>query len=1309
MGRDPAWPVFPLEGGRYLAEAQSGAPGVENSVDGIVLGPVVQAGTVHGSVMVGAGNTQIIASYNTYYNVYNGTWTDGVAPPPVGDATGAMSESPYRGLATFGEQDSGFFFGRDDAAGQVLDRMAQRLSRPGLLMTSGVSGAGKSSLLRAAVIPRIRRNGLAGAPEVATWPLLVLTPGRAPLAGLAGVAALAGIDAATTHQALKNDPADFALTARQVAESRPAGDRPPDQNVTARRMLLIVDQFEQLFIQCPNEGQRTAFLTALHAAATAGDRPPALVVLVVRADFEARCAGYPLLAEAVQDRYLVNTMTERQLRMVITEPAKKANSSVDDDLVTVLLDDIRGRAPDLAALAPGLGPVAPAGILPLLSHVLDTAWRTRAGNSLTVADYERAGGIERAVAASAEQAFDGLTPTQQDLARTTFLRLIATSPDGTVTADRATLAELRHGRDAAQIRDVDEVLEAFARERLLTLAADTVEISHEVLLRAWPLLRDEWLDGSQADRIVRTRLRAAAGEWDRCRRDPSYLYAGSLLQDAVTTVARVDHSRQPDLSPTEQEFLHASTRARRRTVAVRRGALAALLALTLGLATTTVAAYQASQTSARHRDEAAHQRDTAIASQLVTESEAQADTNPEAAKIKSLAAWRIDPTPQTRYALISAAIRPNPGRLFGWDHPVNSVAFSVDRTMLAESGSDGKVRLWNTTTLQQIGHPITPDGIDRFVKVAFSPDGRTLATGDTDGVQLWNVATQQPIDRPFTTGATGTVDSMAFSPDGKILAIGEGANEVRLWNVATHSPVGHLRTVGTNLRGVAAVAFSPDSRTLATGGQDGTVQLWNVATQQQIGHPVKPTLRPEYTNGVLSMAFSPDGATLVTSHQDHTVRLWNIATLRQLGQPITADAAGNAIAITFSPNGRTFATGHQDNSVRLWDTTTLQQLGEPFTFTDASHPGFYTVGFSPDGQSVAIGIQDGVVWWWTKRVRLPLATTSTVSGATTAEFSSDGQTLATGSDEGLVQLWNVATQHQLGASLIVGRRFLGTSSLAFSPDSQTLATGGDDGMVRLWSVATQHQLGAPLTVGTEILGSANAVAFSPDGRILATGSDMGTVQLWSVATQQQLGAPLIVGDFSFSVSSVAFSPDGRTLATGSDDGNDSVRLWDVATRRQIGGLSIAAVDAVAFSPDGRTLATGSQNGTARLWDVATEKQIGQPLTGGTGTTVVGEVAFSPDGRTLATGSQNGTARLWDVATQQQIGQPVTGTAGANAVTFRPNGRTFATATADGIAVWDANQIVDPLAHVCDQIGGYITPDQWSQYVPAGPTYNNICP
>jgi len=547
------------------------------------------------------------------------------AQAPGPPQPGAVTGSPYRGLRAFEEQNATLFFGREAATAVVLERMSQVLAGPGLLVVSGVSGAGKSSLLRAGVLPQIRETGLAAAPEAASWPRVVLTPTRAPLDELAlRVAPLAGADAAAVRRGLAADPDGFALTARQAALSRsrgPAGDSDGqtaerDHAPRQQRLLLVVDQFEELFTQCAEEGQRRAFIAALHAAAAgygADQAGAALVVLGVRADFEARCAEYPQLAGVVQNRYLVTSMTERQLRMAITEPAKKAGAKVDDDLAHLLLAEVRTGQPGAVG----------AGGLPLLSHALDQAWRCRTGQAVTLADYERTGGIEGAVASSAQRAYDQLTPAQQAAARQVFMRLTATSSEGVDTADRATRAELIDGKSAAEIQDVAAVLEAFAAERLLTLAAGTVELSHEVLLTAWPLLRDTWLADTHADRIVRTRLHHTAAEWVHQSRDPSYLYGGSLLAAATDAATRIgaDPARHPPLSQTERDFLHASDRVHHRTVRRRRRLIALLTALLLGFAAVTVLAVRSSQ-------QVAQQRDIAISGLLISQASGWATLTP---------------------------------------------------------------------------------------------------------------------------------------------------------------------------------------------------------------------------------------------------------------------------------------------------------------------------------------------------------------------------------------------------------------------------------------------------------------------------------------------------------------------------------------------------------------------------------------------------------------------------------------------------------------------------------------------------------
>jgi len=710
-------------------------------------------------VQVGEGNTQIIYTYNRL------TWTDGVAPPPLVNVSGVI-DSPYRGLGAFEEQDTAFFFGREAATTELLERMSRHLPGPGLLVVSGVSGAGKSSLLQAGVLPPIRGTGLAGAPGAARWPCLVFTPTRSPLDELAlRVALLAGADAGAVRRGLDADPDGFALTARQAALA-PAlgpGSDPDGPGASQRqphphpRLLLVVDQFEQVFTQCPDEEQRQAFIIALCAAARAGHgpdhAPAALVVLGVRADFEARCADYPQLADAVQDRYLVTAMTERQLRMAITEPAKTAGSRVDDDLTEVLLADVRTRQPGI------LG----AGVLPLLSHALDQAWRSRTGQALTLADYERTGGIEGAVADSAQRAYDHLTPGQQAAARQVFTRLTATSSDGVDTADRCTRTELTEGKGQAEAGDVEAVLEAFAAERLLTLAADSVEISHEVLLTAWPLLRDTWLAETHADRMVRARLHNVAAEWARGSRDPSYLYSGSLLEAAAETAARIDAdpARNPPLSQTERDFLHASDRFRRRTARRRHAVIAGLLALTLTAITAAGIAVHNAANASRQAANATRQHAIALSRQLAVESLAIDSAYPVTARRLAVAAWRIFPTAQ---------------------------AGSAMTTLLAEQQQNG----------------ILPADPSRVMGVAFSPSGNLLASADFDGtVRLWDPATGQPVGTPIQAIATGNAAlGVAFSPDGKLVASADSYGTVRLWEMSlfTHPYEALCADVGPSAR-----------------------------------------------------------------------------------------------------------------------------------------------------------------------------------------------------------------------------------------------------------------------------------------------------------------------------------------------------------------------------------------------------------------------------------------------------------------------------------------------------------------------------
>ncbi|MER6831989.1 hypothetical protein ABT352_38785 [Streptosporangium sp. NPDC000563] len=1251
----------------------SATPTAESNAEPGGDGPqyVIDARTATG-VQIGEGNTQIIYSYGRH------TWSDTAGVPPLVDVRGTV-DSPYRGLNAFQERDAAYFFGREQVTGRLMARLSRQAAAGDLLMVSGVSGAGKSSVLRAGILPRLRGSGLDGAPHAAGWPCLLFTPTRTPLEELAvRVAALAGADAGTVRHALAQDPEGFALTARQAAlhagaappipppptppVPHPPTSEPDGQELAIpepdgqRRLVLLIDQFEQLFTQCADDGQRAAFITALHAAATVGhgpdQAPAALVVLVVRADFEARCADYPPLAQAVQDRHLLTGMTERQLRLAITEPARRAGSEVEDDLVQTLLREIHTHRPTSPG-PPSAAAAGGAGTLPLLSHALDQAWRHRTGQLLTLADYERTGGIEGAVADSAQRVYNRLTPAQQDLTRQIFLRLTTTGSDGIDTADRVPRAALTDGRTPAQVGEVEAVLEAFAAERLLTLAADTVEISHEVLLRAWPLLGEEWLAQTHADRLIHTRLRAAAAEWAPSR-DPSYLYTGSLLETAAQRLA--DPTFPLPLTPAEHEFLAAGTRAQQRRTHRRRATTTILVVLVALLATATIFVQRSRQDAERSQQAAVGQRDASIVALLSKRSEATDDSDPVQAKRLSMTASSISDSLnqnspaaiEAEYSLKAAAARPGIAVLVDLPRSVRSVAFTSDGQTLASGGDDGAVRLWDVASgreTAQLTGPAQPTIHQKWVhSVAFTSDGRTLAAGGGDGaVRLWDVASGRETAR--LTGHKGWVESVAFTEDGKTLASGGGGSDgaVRLWDVASGRETARL----TGHKGyVTSVAFTEDGKTLASGG-GGAVRLWDVASGRE-------TARLTGHKGtVASVAFTSDGRTLASGGSDGTVRLWDMASRRETAR--LTGHKGTVASVAFMEDGKTLASG-EDGTVRLWDVTSYQE-----TYLTSR--------------------QD-----WVN------------AGVYSVAFTRDGKTLAAGGDDGTVRLWNVTTRRKRGNPLTghEGQVY----SVAFTWEGKTLASGGEDGTVRLWDVATGRETAQLAGHKGPVL----SVAFTRDGKTLASGHrDYGGLRLWDVATGRETAR---LADYQGVVGSVAFTSDGRTLAAEGDDG--TVRLWDVASRQETARLTghKGYVTSVAFTEDGKTLAAGGDDGTVRLWDVASRRETAR-LTGHQDW--VNSVAFTQDGRTLAGGSYDRTVRLWDVASGREIVRLNGGQGLVYSVAFTSDGQTLASSGEDGaVRLWDVSYLVDTLGFLCAQVGRSFTREEWKQYVPEGPAYRKIC-
>ncbi|MEU7422193.1 WD40 repeat domain-containing protein [Streptomyces sp. NPDC040750] len=1266
--------------------------------------------------------------------------------PPAQAAPVAGGVCPYRGLAPYRQEDARWFFGRERSTNALVAQLRAAERTGGLVMLVGASGAGKSSLLNAGLVPALRDGALDDLGARATvpaptplsaadtavpassgiarhtgtaptdgstgngtrgdgttgdapgkgglegsGPVLQLVPGADPLGELVrripDLAAVAA-DARKAEQEATDNPAapgsDAPRLARAVREAVAAWAR--RETLPGTRPVVIVDQFEEAFTLCGDEADRRTFIQLLAAACTSPasscGTAPALVVLGIRADFYEQCLGYRDLADALQHRHMVlGPLTSSELRDAVTGPAKAVGLELEPGLAELIVREVSADGPRGAH---------DAGVLPLLSHALLATWQRRKAGRLTLAGYRAAGGIQGAVAATAERAWSGLDPAARTAARLLLLRLVRLGEDTQATRRRGTRRQLSD--ESSDPGKTEESLEALVRARLVTLDAGTVEITHEALLHAWPRLR-HWIDDDRNDHLLRQRLEEDGRAWENSGRDNSLLYRGSRLEQARGWARSAGDTY---LTRGAVEFLAASVRLRKRTVWISRAAVAALVVLALLAGGSAVIAWQ--------------QRDDAVFAQVLAEADRVQRTDPSLAAQLDLVAHHLRPDDEDTYSrLISIVNAPLATPLSGHTGAVYLTSFSPDGKTLATASYDRTIRLWNVADPDRpepLGKPLT--GPASWVSSAvFSPDGHTLAGAGDDGtVRLWDVtdpAHPVPLGRPLT-GHTGTIYLVAFSPDGRTLASAGEDHTVRLWNVANPrrpKALGVLRGHGAAVR---SVAFSPDGHTLATGGDDTTVRLWRVADPRR-PEPVGRVLTG-HTDIVHSVAFSPDGKTLASGSADDTIRLWDVADPARaavLGSPLTGHT-GPVWSVAFSPDGGRLAAASADSTASLWnvsDPASPSQVGEPLAGSSGE---MYALGFSPDGRTLATGSGDG-------KVRLWSVPTSDMIGRSGA-FRPDGRVLATAARDGRLRLWNVTRPDR---PVPLGKPFMHADgdqrSLLFSPDGRTLAVLTGTKAVYLWNVsdpAHPVSAGPRLPLRTRFMGP-HALAYSPDGRTLATAYDDRTIRLWNVSDPSRpvpLGKPL-TGHRGY-INALAFSPDGDTMASGSAD--SSIRLWNVADPAHPSRVGApldkhsGPVNALAYSPDGRTLASGSDDDTVRLWNVADPagaRALGAPLTGHS--EAVTSLTFSSGGRTLASGGSDNTVRLWDVADPagaRAIGQSMSPNAKTgNFLTFSPNSHVIGVSSgADTVRLWrlDADAAI---RHICSVTRGVLTAQRWHEYLP----------
>jgi WD40 repeat protein len=1154
----------------------------------------------------------------------------------------------YPGLRPFDVNDAVLFFGRDEQTDELL----RRLDDTRFLAVVGLSGSGKSSLVRAGLLPALHRGHLTGAG--ARWQVSILRPGSDPLQALARVLNETLGERDDRLAMLRSGRLGLLDTSRQ--------GRNADEN-----LLLVVDQFEEIFRFQDSYRQRASeaadFVELLLAAAR--EYEPAYrvyVVMTLRSDYLGECARFRGLPEALNEsQYLVPRMAREQLREAIGGPAALGGVALSKELQEELLERT-GDDPDQ---------------LPVLQHLLMRMWEIResdgAGFSIGHDQYKSVGGWDKALNSHADKVWKALGD-RRDLAKRMLQRLTERA-EGRGEVRRPTILRELADVSTASVEDVRKVVEHFRSPECNFLTSpdssltedSVIDITHESLIRNWKKLnkwtieeardRDDYLYFSKrmergGDPLTGTDL-ALALKWREREHGPEWAarYGGNF----AAVIAFIERS----LNDQEEREREEQNRKRQKELEERRfqelgsarrlqkilATVAAVFLMLLLLVTVFYRRAEKAGLESKSRELAAF-------------SAASLSDDPEKSILLGMRAVNATqpPVPAAEQALhqaiLSSQVRVT---LRGHTNSVNGVAFSPDGKRLATASADHTAKVWDTESGKELftlrGHTNSVNG------VAFSPDGKRLATASADQTaKVWDAESGKEL---FTLrGHSSSVNDVAFSPDGKRLATASQDHTAKVWDTESGK---ELFTLRGHTNSVNGVAFSPDGKRLATASEDQTAKVWDAESGKELftlrdsGPVYSVAFSPDGKRlATASKAFSPDGKRLATASADDTAKVWDAESGKELFT--LRGHSSSFFDVAFSPDGKRLATASEDQTAKVWDAESGKELLTLRGHTNSVNG----VAFSPDGKRLATASQDQTAKVWDAESGQELLTLRGQSDPVySVAFSPDGKRLATASQDQTAKVWDAESGQELltlrGQELLPLRGQGAVSSVAFSSDGKRLATASADDTAKVWDAESGKELLTLRGQSDFVFG----VAFSPDGKRLATASADHTAKVWDAESGKELVTLRGHSDFVFGV---AFSPDGKRLATASRD--HTAKVWDAESGKELFTLRghTNSVNGVAFSPDGKRLATASVDQTAKVWDTESGKEL---LTLRGHTNSVNGVAFSPDGKRLATASVDQTAKVWDAGNGKELLTLRGHTNSVNGVAFSPDGKRLATASRDG--------------------------------------------
>lgn len=1144
--------------------------------------------------------------------------------------------NPYKGLESFEAEDSDKFFGRTN----LTQKLQEFVTTHKLTVVLGASGTGKSSLVKAGLIPQLKTQP--------GWRILApFRPGESPFRALNNTLVkenLPVVDQETPEPGVKNLLARLANWSQLNPNSK---------------LLLVIDQCEELVSISRNDNQQKQFLSGLAEAITAFPEQLRLV-LTLRNDFEPQLSDTALKPYWTSARFVVPAMTREELREAIVEPAAaKVIYFEPATLVDQLIDEVMQMPGALPLLSFTLSEL-------YLKHIKSVREGTRSERAITQADYEELGGVTRSLTQRADFEYEQLKQRDQAYALTVkqvMLRMVAVDV-GELARRKVLLSELEYPQTKNE--QVQQVIRQFTEARLLVKGQDSegngyVEPAHDALVRGWQKLQI-WKQQEQFDLILQRRLTPAALEW-KSHQPTTFHWSvprdwwqqfWTRQQQAKFlwhTNPRLDFLKQvldstdDWFNQVEDDFVRGSIKCqlnnRRRTI----GAVATGFAIVLGFA-----GYQWNQT------QQAQIRSLAASSEALFVSDQQLEALIDGLKAEKQLKGLIGVADDTKTRAVAQLQQVvywarELNRLEGHQGWVYSVAWSPDGKTIASACGDKTIKLWN----KEGQNFRTLEGHDSEVKsVAWSPDGQTLASASGDKtIKLWN---KDGKELRTLKGHSTVVNSVAWNKDGQTLASASGDKTIKLWSKDGKL----LRTLKGHSAEVNSVAWNQDSKTLASASNDKTIKLWN-----KDGKLLK-TLQKDI-EWVNSVAWSPDGQTLASASGDKTIKLWRIADGKLFR---TFRGHGDVIrSVAWSPKGQIIASASDDKTIKLWRMADGLEIATFQGHTAATG----SVAWSPDGQ-IASASGDNTIRLWSKDSQGLKTLIGHGEGVKSVAWSPDGKIIASGSADKDIKLWS-KDQEPMTLKGYDG----GVKSVAWSPKNKTIAAALIDGTIRLWGVD-----GKELEKIKAHNSAVNSVAWSPDGQTLASaGGDM-TLKLWKTANGKYIRIKTL-SERSV-ITSVAWHPDGQTIAMALADGAIALRSVDGTLLRTLQG-HLEAVNSVAWSPDGQTLASASADKTIKIWS-----KDGKLLkTRQSHSKSVNSVAWSPNSQILASASADKTIKIWS-KDGQEIGTFKGHGDAVNSVSFSPDGKSVTSASDDKtVLLWNL-ELLDQdvlLKRGCAQVRDYL--------------------